>query len=574
MYELVGPVIEDYRQIFVDQSKLLEPSAFNHLVGLAKQSKRSLEPLLMEKSFISPSQFLQLSSEYFKLPTTSLKVSEVKHGALHYLAQQDAQDLLAIPFDYDDHTIKVAVAHPNHTNFEPKLRNNNQLDIEIYVTTEQAIRQALILYDPSIKEVLEKMPKKEDGDYRGDLPIEALAISIIETAVILEASDVHIEPYEDTVLVRLRIDGLLEQAASIPTNLFNGLTAYFKVQSQLKIDQTRMPQDGRFSISVKGQEVNVRISLVPSLWGEKMLLRILPKEAHLYDLNGLGFLETDLELIRKNLKRPFGMILVSGPTGSGKTTTLYSFLQEIGMEKANIVNMSTIEDPIEYTIPRVTQIQTNPDMNLTFANGLRALLRQDPDIIMVGEIRDEETADISVRAALVGRLVISSIHTNNALGVMPRLLDMGVEPYLVSSTLAMIVAQRLARKLCTYCRQSYELDDQVFERLNQGHDVHRSLENLQKLGVISDSDYHNLRFFQATGCDKCSNTGYMGRTGLYEVLEITDDIRKNITQHTDMVTLQKIAIAGGMKTMFDDGLAKVTLGLIDLDELLRVVYEE
>jgi type IV pilus assembly protein PilB len=568
-----NPNINDYHAIFVENSHLLDDASFDHIVALAQQSNQPLEPLLIEKAFISTAQYLQLASDYFQIPMTNLKISDVKKGALAFLSQENALEQLAIPFDFDDRIIKVAVAHPHKTDVTSKLRTNNELDVQFFVSTEQAIRQAIILYDPDIQQVLQKISTIPGTDNHETPPVDVLAMSIIETALILEASDVHIEPYEDAVLVRLRVDGLLQQVAILPTNIHQALVMYIKVQAALKIDQDRLPQDGRFSIIVKEQEVNVRLSLVPSLWGEKIVLRILPKEAHLYDLNNLGFLDTDLEIIKKNTKRPFGMVLVSGPTGSGKTTTLYAFLQEIGMDKVNIVNISTIEDPIEYTIPRVTQIQTRPDIDLTFATGLRALLRQDPDIIMVGEIRDEETADIAVRAALVGRMLLSSIHTNNAVGVIPRLLDMGAEPYLISSTIVLIVAQRLARKLCTFCRQSYQLDDDVMRQLSEGHDVERSLNTLQRLGIIGSTDYHELRFFKAVGCDKCNHSGYIGRTGLYEILEISDELRKNITQYTDTATLTKTAIENGMKTMFDDGLAKVTLGIIDLKELFRVVYE-
>jgi type IV pilus assembly protein PilB len=366
---------------------------------------------------------------------------------------------------------------------------------------------------------------------------------------------------------------VLQQASTIPNDLYMGVVTYFKVKSGLKIDQSRLPQDGRLSLSVKGQEVNIRLSLVPSLYGEKIVMRILPKEAHVIDINSLGLLDSDLNIIQRNVKRPFGMILVCGPTGSGKTTSLYAFIQEIGMDKVNIVNISTIEDPIEYTIPRVTQIQTQPEIDLTFSSGLRALLRQDPDIIMVGEIRDEETADISVRAALVGRLLLSSIHTNDAVGVIPRLLDMGVEPYLVASTLAMVVAQRLARKLCTYCRQSYQLTDEDMQHLGALHDLNASMQLLKKVNIVNEVDIRQLRFYKAVGCDKCDNTGYSGRTGLYEVLEINDEFRRSIGRDTNTATLKEIAVKNGMKTMFDDGLAKASLGIIDLPELLRVVYD-
>jgi type IV pilus assembly protein PilB len=565
--------LDDYHQIFVERSKLLDPDTFDKLVNLARQTNQSLEPILIEKAFISPSQYLQLSADYFQLPAVHLSPNDIQRDALSLLEPEDAQELLAVPFDFDDQVIKIAVAHPHNNPVVSKVHNNNQLDIKLFVSTEQAIRQALIMYDPNINQVLEKISTHPGEAERAENSAQQLAVSIIETAVMQNASDVHLEPYEDTVLVRLRIDGVLQQASTIPNDLYMGVVTYFKVKSGLKIDQSRLPQDGRLSLSVKGQEVNIRLSLVPSLYGEKIVMRILPKEAHVIDINSLGLLDSDLNIIQRNVKRPFGMILVCGPTGSGKTTSLYAFIQEIGMDKVNIVNISTIEDPIEYTIPRVTQIQTQPEIDLTFSSGLRALLRQDPDIIMVGEIRDEETADISVRAALVGRLLLSSIHTNDAVGVIPRLLDMGVEPYLVASTLAMVVAQRLARKLCTYCRQSYQLTDEDMQHLGALHDLNASMQLLKKVNIVNEVDIRQLRFYKAVGCDKCDNTGYSGRTGLYEVLEINDEFRRSIGRDTNTATLKEIAVKNGMKTMFDDGLAKASLGIIDLPELLRVVYD-
>lgn len=266
------------------------------------------------------------------------------------------------------------------------------------------------------------------------------------------------------------------------------------------------------------------------------------------------------------------MILTSGPTGSGKTTTLYALLQEVGIDKTGSLNISTIEDPVEYAIPRVTQIQTRPEIDLTFASGLRSLLRQDPDILMVGEIRDEETADIAVRSALVGRLLISSIHTNDAVSVIPRLLDMDIEPYLVASTLSLVIAQRLARKLCTFCRQSYKPDAYTIKQLDEGHRLSEALNRLKKNGLISDASLDHMCLYRSVGCDKCNHSGYSGRIGLYELLEVTDEFRKYIGTNTDTTLLHKAAVSSGMKTMFEDGLLKLNLGIIDIKELMRVVY--
>ena len=314
-------ILNDYRQIFVEHSHLLEPPAFERFVSLAQQTNQALEPLLIEKSFISPNQFLQLASDYFKLPSTALNIRDINRDALHFLRQEDAQEILAIPFDFDQNVIKVAVAHPRDTKVGEKLFNNDQLEVQLFVSTEQAIRQALILYDPSIQQVLEKFTDRNRSEHTEDVnvPANELGTSIVETAVMLGASDVHVEPYEDTVLVRLRIDGVLKQVAVLPTSFYKAVVAFFKIQSSLKIDENRLPQDGRMSLQIKGQEVNVRISLVPSLWGEKIVMRILPKEAHLFDLTSMGLLESDLSIVKRNVKRPFGMILVCGPTGSGKT---------------------------------------------------------------------------------------------------------------------------------------------------------------------------------------------------------------------------------------------------------------
>lgn len=573
MEGMAASVIDDYRHIFVDNAHLLESDDFEHYVELAQQTNQSLEALLIEKAFISSNQFLKLSADYFHLPSTNLNISDVKRDALHYLAQDDALDMLVVPFEQTGHTLKVAVAHPHTTHLGNKIPENERFHVELYVTTEQAIRRALILYDQDIQQVLNRLPKP--GEQRDDESLKGddLALSIVEHAVLLEASDAHIEPYEDTVLIRFRIDGLLKQVASMPTYLLKPVVSFLKVQAALHTGQTPLPQEGQIGLSINGQDITVRLSIVPSMWGEKVVMHILPKEAHRYDLNTVGLLESDLAIIRRNLKRPSGMILVAGPTGSGKTTSLYAFLQEISAERVDTVNISTIEDPIEYAIPRVTQIQTDVEHKLTFASGLRAVLGQDPDIIMVGETGDKETAAIAVRSALAGRLLLSSLHTEDAVGAIPRLLDMGTEPYLVSSTLQLVMAQRLARKLCAFCRQSYEADESVRKQLGERHNLEQSIEMLQRQEVIQTTDAGKLRLFKAMGCDKCDHTGYNGRTGLYEVLELNDELRKNIGQHVDTTALRKVAIEQGMKTMFDDGLAKVTLGLIDLNELLRVVCD-
>lgn len=568
---------DDYKKIFVDDSHLIDEKHFERITKSAEQTRRPLDQLLMEQAFVAPHQLLQLLGTHFKTPSTALQIPEIDRDALKLIPQQFAANHLVIAFGQDDNTLKVAMVKPDEDSVQ-NLSSSLGIGktIEPYAATESSIRRALVLYDGSVKEVLQKvldnLEREQAGGAVDTQSMQSLVDSIIEVAVLMGASDVHIEPFEHDIILRFRIDGLLRTILTMPSNLLSSLVAKLKISANIRVDQKRLPQDGRFSVDVKGQEVNVRLSTVPSLWGEKAVLRILPKEAHLFDMGNLGLLDHDLNIIKEYLKRPHGLILVCGPTGSGKTTSLYAFLQEISTDRIDIVNISTIEDPIEYTIPRVTQIQTQPEIDLTFANGLRALLRQDPDILMVGEIRDKETASFAVRASLVGRLVFSSLHTNDAVGAIPRLLDMEVEPYLVSSTMILVVAQRLARKLCLYCRTSYKPEPEVIKDLVEHHDLKNSLQVLAKIGIVSNTEPNDLRFFKPTGCEHCGNTGYIGRIGVFEILEINESLRKSINRQDDSEAIVKIAKESGMKTMFQEGLAKVILGTLDLNELLRVVY--
>ena len=564
--------VETFRKIFVDNSHLLTDEVFDTILNNAQRTQRSLEQMIMERASISPAQLLSLLSAFFEVPSTELRVRELDPAVVALIPENFAIEHTVVAYDSEDGVIKVAMADPSQEDITLQIENFTKMTVQPAVAREFAIKRALILYNGSIDEILKRSFDK-DLDENNDHAADELSVSLIEMAVMMEASDIHFEPFETEMVIRYRIDGTLQTLTTLSPETHAPIVAYLKVAGKLRIDQTRLPQDGRFAMKVKGQDVNIRMSTVPSLWGEKIVLRLLPKESHQIDLTGIGLLPRDLGILKEYLKRPFGLILVCGPTGSGKSSTLYASLQEIGIDKLDTVNISTIEDPIEYTMSRITQIQTQPDIDLTFANGLRALLRQDPDIIMVGEIRDVETADFSVRAALVGRLVLSSIHTTNAVGAIPRLLDMGVEPYLVSSTLSLVVAQRLARRLCTECRESYEPEAHVIQDMYEKHNLQTALRVLQLNEIIADANnIDHIRFFRARGCDKCNNKGYRGRIGIFELLELNDELRNSINAHDDVVRMQNIALETGMKTMFQDGLAKVVLGEIDLDELVRIVY--
>jgi general secretion pathway protein E len=350
------------------------------------------------------------------------------------------------------------------------------------------------------------------------------------------------------------------------------LVTRLKILSGMRIDERRVPQDGRFEADLGGFKLDLRVSSMPTHWGEKIVMRILSKDDITIDLEDLGLSRADYQVVLRNVMRPFGMILLTGPTGSGKTTTLYAMLVRIGAERQNVVNISTIEDPVEYTIPRVNQVPVNPAAGLEFSSGLRALLRQDPDIIMVGEIRDRETAEIAVRSALVGRLLLSTLHTNDATGAVPRLLDMGIEPFLLASTLALVVGQRLVRRICVACRESHTPEPAVLNLLTRRPDFADTVRVLQDDGILrrTGDPLTSIRLFRGKGCAQCQGSGFRGRLGVFELFEVDDQIRAMIMERQDATAVRAAAIAKGMKTMFQDGLAKAFLGETTLEEVFRV----
>jgi type IV pilus assembly protein PilB len=561
----------DFKEIFVKRNKLLTELEFDKIAENATNLGRPLESAIMEHCFISPKHFLWLLGDYFGMPATGLRIPEINVKVLNIVKEAYAVKNMLVPFSVDDNRLNVAFSIPPDDNLVKELAKIAGLDVQPFIAPERAIKKAHILYKGNVLENLQKQATKigkafkdgkEDLDANNDL-----LPAIMDSAVLVEASDIHIEPYEDEIIIRFRIDGQLKTIISLPKIISDFLTAKLKVMADLRVDERRLPQDGRFTHYVADQEVNIRVSTVPSMWGEKTVMRVLPKESYLYDLTSLGFSDIDLEVIKRYLNRPYGMILVCGPTGSGKTSTLYAFLQEIGMQRIDMFNISSIEDPIEYTIPRVTQIQVNTSLNLTFAAGLRSLLRQDTDVIMVGEIRDQETADIAIRSALVGRLLISSLHTNNAVGAVPRLLNMGIEPYLVASTLNLVIAQRLLRKLCIHCRVKQKPTDQDLLYLREHHDFDYALELMKKQGIIkSEAD---LEFYSAPGCSFCDYTGYQGRIAIFELLEINDKLRDMIIKRPSMSDLDAYFKASGQKNMFMDGIIKVMQGQTDINEVIR-----
>lgn len=389
------------------------------------------------------------------------------------------------------------------------------------------------------------------------------------------ASDIHIEPGEKEVRVRYRIDGILHDAMTLPGQVLDGLIARIKVLSNLKLDEHRLPQDGRFKLEKEGYKLSFRVSILPVFEGEKIVMRLLDESAKGLTLEKMGLVGDALEAVHRSIKRPNGMILVTGPTGSGKTTTLYTVMDILNTSQ---VNISTVEDPIEYRMMRVNQTQVNAKIGMTFAAALRSLLRQDPDIIMVGEIRDGETMQIAIEAAMTGHLVLSTLHTNSAAATLPRLLDMGAEAFLIASTVNVIIGQRLVRKLCNDCKVPYKLDDKEIKTLNESYDMKEILETIKKSpemkGKINAKDtLEDFDFYRPKGCEKCSNEGYHGRLGIYEVLDMNEDMGKLVTSNATSDVIERKAKENGMQTMCEDGFIKAAQGVTSIEEVIRVTKE-
>jgi type IV pilus assembly protein PilB len=426
------------------------------------------------------------------------------------------------------------------------------------------VSQALLQYKKGIRREFEKIistnvkktgtvKEEEAAKAATDLPVIKILNTILEYAIAEHASDIHAEVLEEELIVRFRVDGRLRDIANLPREVAPAIVARIKILSGLKIDEHRVPQDGRFKYEYGGESLALRVSIVPGFFGENVVLRLLFESARPLSLGELGLLGSGLEMVREGIKKPHGMILVTGPTGSGKTTTLYSILNilnDVG------VNICTIEDPVEYSIHRVNQMQVNTVTGLTFAVGLRSLLRHDPDIVMVGEIRDRETVDMAIHAALTGHLVLSTLHTNDAAGAIPRLLDMGAEGFLVASTVNLVIAQRLVRKLCPSCIKRQKADAATLKLLKQYRPKVKSTD-----------------IFRSVGCEECGNTGYRGRVGVFEVLKVTPEIRELVVGKVSGAEISKLASKQGMGSMIEDGLDKIFSGLTTIEEVLRAVRD-
>ena len=571
------------------------------LAGLheqAKAEKKSLQELVLTGNVLSETDLTKLYAKEVDIPYVDIVAEDIDQSTLRLIPERVARQYNAVVFGVDkDGSMLLALEDPDDIQAISFLQKQLGENAKIHIAPASKIRAALDKYRGNIGSELTKVMSPEEDeeteeevneeDLAEDSPTAQTVNVIIDYAVKAGASDIHIEPREDFVLVRYRVDGILREANKLPKKLLNPIVSRIKILSNLKIDERRAPQDGRFKIELGGQLHALRVSTLPVVDGEKVVMRILSEGAKALTLEELGYWGFALSSINRAITQPHGMLLVTGPTGSGKSTSLFSILSLLNKPT---VNISTVEDPVEYRIVGANQTQVNPKAGMTFASGLRALLRQDPNIIMVGEIRDRETADLAVQAALTGHLVFSTLHTNNAATSLPRLLDMGVEPFLIASTVRAVVGQRLVRRLCPDCRESYQPDEAALKHLGHifGINDEGTLKSLHELeqqaiagGIGKDitpgtSDNRILQLWKAHdgGCENCGHVGYKGRTGIYEVLPNSESIQKLIVSSATSEDLQTQAIKEGMVTMQVDGFIKALRGQTSVEEILRVTSEE
>ncbi len=578
-------IVEQKRlKSFLADTGLVEEKKLEKAWQESKKQNKLFEDFLVSENLIKKEEIIKLKAYILGIPFVNLEKEKISPEVLKIIPEPIAKNHNIVAFRKQDRSLEVAMLDPEDLKIIQFIKKKADLKILPRLTNETSIRAVLLQYHKSLeaefgdiikkdakslKVVQQKEVKEDLNKIAKDVPIVRIVDTLIKHAVLQRASDIHIEPGEKEILVRYRIDGILRQAMILPKSVSAGIVARIKVLSNLKLDEHRLPQDGRFKIEIDNLKYAIRVSVLPVYGGEKIVMRILAEQTEVVGLENLGLMEDALELVQGSIKKPSGMILVTGPTGSGKTTTLYTLLEILNTFE---VNISTIEDPIEYQMARINQTQVNPKIGLTFANGLRSLVRQDPDIIMIGEIRDQETASLAINAALTGHLVLSTLHTNSAAGTIARLRDMEAEPFLISSTLRIIVAQRLARKLCPDKEKHY-LNKAEINNLANHCNPEKIVSALQKAKIIKNEEGLEDVAFYRPKASKESQDGYKGRIGIFEVLNITETIKEMIIQNVSESEIQERAEKEGMRTIIEDGFIKAAKGLTSLEEILRIITE-
>ncbi len=590
-----GVAVGTFEKFLVDHgflNKTQHDRILNYKATKYGDSNTQLEPsvlahILVEEKILDDENVAKAKAAFLNLPYINLDTTTPTEEVIALIPEESRAFYKMLPFALEGRDLKIALVDPNNIQALEALEflgQKNDFQIRVYVASEKAIEGYLNGTKKSIKTIVgealenialkEQTEKQEQGVKQPTLKQDEVAVTeeepiikivdvILSNAIDAGASDIHIEPSENDVRVRYRIDGILHTSLRLPRNVLSAIISRIKILSNLKIDETRLPQDGRFHVDVGTKSVDLRVSSLPLMYGEKIVMRILDKTTKVPTLEELGLRGKGLAWVNENLQKTHGVFLITGPTGSGKSTTLYSILT---IRNTNEVNIVTLEDPVEYFIEGVNQSQIKPEIGLTFASGLRSILRQDPNIVMVGEVRDEETAELAVHAALTGHLVFSTLHTNNAVGAIPRLINMGIEEFLLSASVNLIMAQRLIRKLCQFCKKEVEISSVLRKEIDE------DVKTIPK-EYLDGIDVANPKAWKAVGCDKCGKIGYKGRMGIFEVLPLFNELQELIFSKQAAHKIYEAALKMGVITMKQDGILKVLRGETTLEEIARVTTE-
>lgn len=564
--------------LVLKQDGLITDSDYERLRRESFSTGKPIESLLMESDLVDEMTIAKARAKMYNVPFVDLRSLAASPEALSTIPESVAEHYNALPFEIEpkEKKLSVALSNPLDLSAISFLEAKSGCKIKPYLAVESELKEEIPKrYSQSLSAEVSEVLKESNednvgkqvidvrtiGDVIKEAPIAKIVATVLEFAVKSRASDVHIEPLEDHTRVRYRIDGILQEKLVLPRKVHDAVVSRVKILSDLKIDERRVPQDGRFTFRSEDQEVDLRVSTLPTVDGEKIVMRLLRKSSNVPTMQDLGLQGAALKNLETSIEVPHGIILITGPTGSGKTTTLYSLLHVLNTPKVNIV---TLEDPVEYQMDGINQVQINVKAGLTFASGLRSFLRQDPNIIMVGEIRDNETADLAIQASLTGHLVFSTLHTNSAAGALPRLLDMDAEPFLLASSITCVVAQRVVRKICENCKEAYTPGDEAVAEMKR------------VLGPIYDSllakTGSEFKLYRGRKCEKCGDTGYSGRIGIFEVLKVNEKLGKLILERAPAVQIEKEAVAEGMLLMQQDGYVKAMAGITTLEEVMRVAH--
>ena len=552
---------------------LLTPQQLEFVKSESKRRQESADKILSQMAWVNAEQLAQAKAAVLGITFVAPDTKPISPEVLSLIPDEVAKRFTVIPIARDGETLSVAMVDPLDLQAIEFLEKKSNLVVKPYMATAESIKKAIVEQYTrglsfEVTEALKEagtqysttfMPQAAIAGVMGQAPVARIVSTLLEYGIKVRASDIHIEPLENESRIRYRIDGILHEKLILPKKIHDAIVSRIKILGNMKIDEKRLPQDARFNFKVGAEELDLRLSTMPTAHGEKVVMRLLKKTGGVPDLPELGLRGKALHNLEENIKRPHGIILLCGPTGSGKTTTLHAILSKLNSAQVNIL---TLEDPVEYQIVGVNQVQINTQAGLTFASGLRSFLRQDPNIIMVGEVRDAETTDLAIQASLTGHLVFSTLHTNDSAGALPRLLDMRAESYLIASTVTCVVGQRVVRKICSTCRTSKIPQKEIIEKMKEVLD-----------GLFDFEKNKNLKLYEGRGCKECNNTGYLGRIGIFEVLVVSEKIAKMIIARSRAQDIAKQAVSEGMITMRQDGFLKVLEGITTVEEVLRVAEE-